>query len=77
MRLRIEFVVRLIKISACFVLHNAFIISQNKQSCMGIEKEMDKIKQSSMGNRERVKAFKHGGIVKEKGLWRGVTGVKN
>ena len=48
-----------------------------KQSSMGKEKEMDKIKQSSMGNRERVKAFKHGGIVKEKGLWRGVTGVKN
>ena len=39
-------------------------------------KGVGKIKQSGMGNKKRVKRFKHGGIEKEESLWRGVTGVK-
>lgn len=39
---------------------------KNKQSGMRKEEEVDKIKQSSMKNREGVKILKHGGIVKEK-----------
>ena len=35
-----------------------------------------KNKQSGIGNRARVKRFKHDGMIKKKGLWRSVTGVK-
>ena len=50
---------------------------KNKLSVMKKEEGADEIKQSSMRNREGVKIFKHGRMVKEKGSWRGVTGVKH
>ena len=43
---------------------------------MGKEEGVDENKQSNMENGKIVKIFKHDGIVKEKGSWRGVTGVK-
>ena len=49
---------------------------KNKQSGMRKEEGADKNKQSGMRNRVRVKRFKLDVIVKEKGSWRGVTGVK-
>ena len=50
---------------------------KNKQSGMRKEEGADKNKLSGMRNRVRVKRFKHSGIVKGKGLWRGITGVKH
>ena len=39
---------------------------KNKQSGMRKEEGADKNKLSGMGNRERVKRYKHGGILKRK-----------
>lgn len=39
---------------------------KNKQSGMRKEERVGEIKQSSMGNRKRVKRFKHDGIVERK-----------
>ena len=49
---------------------------KNKQSGMRKEEGADKNKLSGIGNRARVKRFKHDGMIKKKGLWRSVTGVK-